>query len=141
MVPNLSDEACAMPGTFAVFALGLEGEPWAPLVTEYLDLCDDEHSSLQGKFLHALIRKFGFQPWTLGVLVRGALSMQWLEPAREFRSLIANGESLDALLAVKRRFPLISCRKKRRPKFRAIAWQSLLWAIWGKPLKRRQQGH
>lgn len=101
---NLADEACAMPGTFAVFALGLEGEPWAPLVTEYLDLCDDEHSSLQGKFLHALIRKFGFQPWTLGVLVRGALSMQWLEPAREFRSLIANGESLDALLAVKRRF-------------------------------------
>ena len=59
---NLSDEACAMPGTFAVFALGLEGEPWAPLVTEYLDLCDDEHSSLQEKFLHALIRKFGFQP-------------------------------------------------------------------------------
>ena len=55
---NLADEACAMPGTFAVFALGLEGEPWAPLVTEYLDLCDDEHSSLQEKFLHALIRKF-----------------------------------------------------------------------------------
>ena len=25
---NLADEACAMPGTFAVFALGLEGEPW-----------------------------------------------------------------------------------------------------------------
>lgn len=130
---NLSDEACAMPGTFAVFALGLEGEPWAPLVTEYLDLCDDEHSSLQGKFLHALIRKFGFQPWTLGVLVRGALSMQWLEPAREFRSLIANGESLDALLAVKRRFSAYLLPEENKdPKFRAIAWQSLLWAIWGK---------
>ena len=101
---NLSDESCAMPGTFAVFALGLEGEQWAPLVTEYLDLCDDEHSSLQDKFLHAFIRKFGFQPWTLGVLVRGALSMQWMKPAKEFRSLIANAESLDALLAVKRRF-------------------------------------
>ena len=25
---NLSDESCAMPGTFAVFALGLEGEQW-----------------------------------------------------------------------------------------------------------------
>ena len=129
---NLSDEACAMPGTFAVFALGLEGEPWAPLVTEYLDLCDDEHSSLQGKFLHALIRKFGFQPWTLGVLVRGALSMQWLEPAREFRSLIANAESLDALLAVKRRFSAYLLPEENKdPKFRAIAWQSLLWAIWG----------
>ena len=129
---NLADEACAMPGTFAVFALGLEGEPWAPLVTEYLDLCDDEHSSLQGKFLHALIRKFGFQLWTLGVLVRGALSMQWLEPAREFRSLIANGESLDALLAVKRRFSAYLLPEENKdPKFRAIAWQSLLWAIWG----------
>ena len=129
---NLADEACAMPGTFAVFALGLEGEPWAPLVTEYLDLCDDEHSSLQEKFLHALIRKFGFQPWTLEVLVRGALSMQWLEPAREFRSLIANGESLDALLAVKRRFSAYLLPEENKdPKFRAIAWQSLLWAIWG----------
>ena len=129
---NLADEACAMPGTFAVFALGLEGERWAPLVTEYLDFCDDEHSSLQGKFLHALIRKFGFQLWTLGVLVRGALSMQWLEPAREFRSLIANGESLDALLAVKRRFSAYLLPEENEdPKFRAIAWQSLLWAIWG----------
>lgn len=129
---NLRDGSCAMPGTFAVFALGLEGERWAPLVTEYLDLCDDEHSSLQGKFLHALIRKFGFQPWTLGVLVRGALSMQWLEPAREFRSLIANGESLDALLAVKRRFSAYLLPEENKdPKFRAIAWQSLLWAIWG----------
>lgn len=130
---NLADEACAMPGTFAVFALGLEGEPWAPLVTEYLDLCDDEHSSLQEKFLHALIRKFGFQPWTLGVLVRGALSMQWLEPAKEFRGLIANVESLDALLDVKCRFPAYLLPEENKdPKFRAIAWQSLLWAIWGK---------
>ena len=130
---NLADEACAMPGTFAVFALGLEGERWAPLVTEYLDLCDDEHSSLQGKFLHALIRKFGFQPWTLGILVRGAVSMQWLEPAKEFRSLIANAESLDALLAVKRRFSAYLLPEENEdPKFRAIAWQSLLWAIWGK---------
>ena len=129
---NLADEACAMPGSFAVFALGLEGEQWAPLVAEYLDLCDDEHSSLQEKFLHALIRKFGFQPWTLGVLVRGALSMQWLEPAREFRSLIANAESLDALLAVKRRFSAYLLPEENEdPKFRAIAWQSLLWAIWG----------
>ena len=129
---NLSDEACAMPGTFAVFALGLEGEPWAPLVTEYLDLCDDEHSSLQEKFLHALIRKFGFQPWTLGVLVRGTLSMQWLEPAKEFSRLIANAESLDALLAVKHRLSAyLLSEENKDPKFRAIAWQSLLRAIWG----------
>lgn len=130
---NLSDESCAMPGTFAVFALGLEGEQWAPLVVEYLNLCDDEHSSLQEKFLHAFIRKFGFQPWTLGVLVRGALSMQNLKPAKEFHILIANAESLDALLAVKHGFPAyLLPEENKNPKFRSIAWQSLLWAIWGK---------
>ena len=130
---NLPDESCVMPGTFAVFALGLEGEQRAPLVAEYLDLCDDEHSSLQEKFLHAFIRKFGFQLWTLGVLVRGALSMQWLEPAKEFRSLIANEESLDALLTVKHRFSAYLLPDERKDtKFQAIAWQSLLWAIWGK---------
>lgn len=129
---NLADEACAMPGSFAVFALGLEREQWAPLVAEYLDLCDDEHSSLQAKFLHALIRKFGFQPWTLGVLVQGTLSMQWLEPAKEFSRLIANAESLDALLAVKHRFSAyLLSEENKDPKFRAIAWQSLLRAIWG----------
>ena len=129
---NLADEVCAMPGSFAVFALGLEGEQWAPLVTEYLDLCDDEHSSLQEKFLHAFIRKFGFQTWTLRVLVRGALSMQWLKPAKEFHSLIANAESLDALLTVKHRFSAyLLSEENKDPKFRAIAWQSLLRAIWG----------
>ena len=102
------------------------------LLVEYLDLCDDEHSSLQAKFLHALIRKFGFQPWTLGVLVRGTLSMQWLEPAKEFSRLIANAESLDALLAVKHRFSAyLLSEENKDPKFRAIAWQSLLRAIWG----------
>lgn len=130
---NLADEVCAMPGSFAVFALGLEGEQWAPLVTEYLDLCDDEHSSLQEKFLHAFIRKFGFQTWTLRVLVRGALSMQWLKPAKEFHSLIANAESLDALLTVKRNFSAyLLPEEDKDPKVRAIAWQSLIWAIWGK---------
>ena len=100
---NLSDESCAMPGTFAVFALGLEGPEWWPLVCDYLDLCDDEHSSLQEKFIHALFKKFGFTSQAMPVLVHGVQSMQGLKPAKEFRTLIANEESLDALLTVKPR--------------------------------------
>ena len=47
--------------------------------------------------------------------------------------MIANVESLDALLAVKRRFPDYLLPDERKDaKFQAIAWQSLLWAIWGK---------
>lgn len=130
---NLADEACAMPGTFAVFALGLEGPKWWRLVCDYLDRCDDEHSSLQEKFIHAFFNKYGFTAQSLPVLVHGVQSMQHLQPAKEFRTLIANEESLDALLAVKRRFSAYLLPEENKdPKFRAIAWQSLLWAIWGK---------
>ena len=129
---NLSDESCAMPGTFAVFALGLEGPKWWRLVCDYLDRCDDEHSSLQEKFIHTFFKKYGFTAQSLPVLVHGVQSMQNLKPAKEFRSLIANAESLDALLTVKRRFSAyLLPEEDKDPKFRAIAWQSLLWAIWG----------
>ena len=98
---NLSDEHCALPGTFAVFALGLEGPQWWGLVCDYLDRCDDEHSSLQEKFIHAFFKKYGFTAQPLPVLVHGVQSMQNLKPAKEFRTLIANKESLDALLEIK----------------------------------------
>ena len=98
---NLSDESCAMPGTFAVFALGLEGPKWWRLVCDYMNRCDDEHSSLQEKFIHTFFKKYGFTAQSLPVLVHGVQSMQNLKPAKEFRTLIANEESLDALLEIK----------------------------------------
>ena len=129
---NLSDEACAMPGTFAVFALGLEGEKWQPLVCDYLDLCDDEHSSLQEKFIHAYFRKYGFTAKTLPVLIHGVQSMQCLKPAKEFGALIANEESLNALLGVKEHIADYLPDDARGDKKAAdYLWQAVLWAIWG----------
>ena len=57
---NLDGEYCAMPGTFAVFALGLYDEKYHQLVCDYLSLCDGEHQSLQGEFVLSYIEKFGF---------------------------------------------------------------------------------
>ena len=129
---NLADEACAMPGSFAVFALGLEDPKWWRLVCDYLDRCDDEHSSLQEKFLHALFKQYGFTAQSLPVLVHGVRSMQELKPAKEFRTLIANEENLDALLEIKGHLeyylPEESGRDKRAP---ACLWRDVLWAIWG----------
>ena len=133
MYQNLSDEICALPGTFAVFALGLEGPKWWRLVCDYLDRCDDEHSSLQEKFIHAFFKKFGFTAQSLPVLVHGVQSMQNLKPAKEFRTLIANEESLDALLEIKGRLedylPEEGARDRRA---RDYLWREVLWAIWGK---------
>ena len=57
---NLDGEYCAMPGSFAVFALGLYDEKYHKLVCDYLSLCDGEHQSIQGEFVLAYIEKFGF---------------------------------------------------------------------------------
>ncbi|OUP27509.1 DUF6138 family protein [Faecalibacterium sp. An192] len=129
---NLADQACAMPGTFAVFALGLEGPKWWRLVCDYLDRCDAEHSSLQEKFIHTFFEKYGFTSQSLPVLVHGVQSMQNLKPVKEFRTLIANEESLDALLEIKTHLeyylPDESRSDKKAP---AYLWRDVLWAIWG----------
>lgn len=57
---DLEAEYCAMPGTFAVFALGLLGEAYHPIICDYLKICDGEHQSLQGDFVLAYIEKYGF---------------------------------------------------------------------------------
>lgn len=132
---NLAGELCAMPGTFAVFALGMEGTTpqWLRLVCDYLDLCDDEHSSLQEKFIHAFFKKFGFTAQTMPVLLHGVLSMQALRPAKEFGALIANDESLDALLAAKSRLAdYLPEESEHDREAQDYLWRGALWAIWGK---------
>lgn len=57
---NLEDEYCAMPGTFAVFALGIMDERYHDLVCDYLKTCDGEHQGLQGQFVLSYIEKYGF---------------------------------------------------------------------------------
>ena len=132
MYQNLSAEICALPGTFAVFALGLEGPKWWRLVCDYLDRCDDEHSSLQEKFIHALFKKYGFTAQSLPVLVHGVQSMQGMKPAKEFRTLIANEESLDALLEIKGRLEdYLPEERAQDQRARDYLWREMLWAIWG----------
>ena len=130
---NLEDEACAMPGTFAVFALGLEGTQWCSLVCDYLDLCDDEHSSLQEKFIHAFFKRYGFTVQTLPVLIHGVQSMQWLKPAKEFCTRIANEDSLNALLEIKGQLEYYLTEESRKDeRAKKYLWHDVLWAIWGK---------
>lgn len=130
---NLSNEQCVMPGTFAVFALGLEGPEWWPLVRSYLDLCDDEHASLQEKFLHALFKRFGFTAQSIPVLIHGVQSMQNLKSVKEFPALIANAESLETLLNTKAHLEdYLPTEEKGNKKARDNLWRDVLWSIWGR---------
>lgn len=98
---NLEGEHCAMPGTFAVFALGLAAPTYSPLVCEYLRLVDGEHHSVHGKFVEAYVAEHGFTPEAIAYLVACASNIQHLRLPATSRSQVANQASLEALLAAK----------------------------------------
>ena len=60
------------------------GQEWRQLVWDYLDLCDDEHSHLQEKFLREYVKQFGFTADTVPVFVRGVLSMQNMKYSKDY---------------------------------------------------------
>ena len=84
-------------------------------------------------FIHALFKQYGFTAQSMPVLIHGVQSMQELKPAKEFRTLIANEESLDALLEIKGHLEdYLPEESGRNKKALAYLWRDVLWAIWGK---------
>ncbi|MDR1911536.1 MAG: DUF6138 family protein, partial [Helicobacteraceae bacterium] len=115
---NLEDEDCAMPGSFAIFALGLFSESYAPLICKYLKLCDGEHSSIQAKFVRSYIEKYGFSKSGIDIFVECAANIQELEPHKIYAQKIANEQSLRLLLA------------KKSELDEEYIWNSVLYALW-----------
>jgi hypothetical protein len=133
---NLEDENSAMPGTFAVFALGLAEAGYTPLILHYLGNCDDEHSGIQEKFLAAYIEKFGFTPDTVRVFIWGANSLQELKPHKIFRQKADSLAALTALAEARERLAdIISDDAAAAGQTPAAAlsslWSAVVYAIWG----------
>ncbi|MBY0011891.1 DUF6138 family protein [Paenibacillus typhae] len=62
-------EKCCMPGSYAVFGLGLSDRTYFPVVREYMEKVDVEHQSVQNGFTTALYGQYGINTETLPVLV------------------------------------------------------------------------
>ncbi|QDX96306.1 hypothetical protein EGD00_02785 [Pectobacterium carotovorum subsp. carotovorum] len=62
-------EKCIMPGSYAVFGLGLTDEGYFPLVKAYMESVDDEHQSLQDAFIRAFFDKHGVTTQNVATLV------------------------------------------------------------------------
>lgn len=101
---NLDDEDCAMPSTFAVFALGLVGEDYFALVTKYMQTVDEEHQSIQEKFTLAFVERYGVNKTTLPVFMHCLLSTQSHKHYKLFAEQFSTRENLELLLACKRNF-------------------------------------
>ena len=69
-------EKSCMPGSYAVFGLGLTSKKYFPLVIQYFKLVDDEHQMVHKNFVGALIEQYGFSAETLPTIYEGVISSQ-----------------------------------------------------------------
>ncbi|MBP1996802.1 DUF6138 family protein [Paenibacillus eucommiae] len=69
-------EKNCMPGTYAVFGLGLANRRYFPLVEAYMERVDDEHQSVQAAFAGAFIMQYGIDETTLPTIAACLLSCQ-----------------------------------------------------------------
>ncbi len=77
-------EKSAMPGTYAVFGLGLYSTDYFPLVESYMALVDAEHQSVQDHYAEALIEAHGLSPELMPALVAVLLaSNESAKPLKE----------------------------------------------------------
>ncbi len=101
---NLEDENCAMPSTFAVFALGLEDEKYFDTLIDYYKIVDEEHQSIHAKFTPVFLEKFGITEKSIKVFINAVLSMQEHPHNKAFISYFTNEKSLKLLLDSKENF-------------------------------------
>ena len=155
---NLDDVNCAMPGTFAVFALGItEGShstaETAALVRHYLHEVDGEHQSLQQHFVEAYLDRFGFDERGVSYLLACAGNIQHMRHRKTHPEMIANAQSLAALIALRPGRDSVSAAVSAEQTsvsgiaalganmlgqpVEDYAWRHALFAIWGASAERR----
>lgn len=140
---DLDDENCAMPGTFAVFALAFADPASAPLVVEYLSAVDGEHQSLHGAFVEAYLDARGFTPEAIAYLLACAGNIQHLRHRKTYPAMIASPASLDALLSARAAaaadppsgIAALRANLSEEPVC-DYAWRAARFAIWGEAAER-----
>ncbi|MGG3280465.1 DUF6138 family protein [Paenibacillus solani] len=66
---DTEDEKSVMPGSYAVFGLGLSSESYFPLVEAYMDLVDDEHQLMHDKFTAVFAETYGITERSMPTLI------------------------------------------------------------------------
>ena len=129
-------EKSCMPGSYAVFGLGLIGEEYFPLVSQYFSLLDDEHQMVHKYFVSALIDRYGVNEKSLPLICQGITSAQFdmvfknLEKEMEKPE---NKELLAKFLKEKEAFFMAN----KEPGFYKYYEEDIYYAIYGKQWKKK----
>ena len=129
-------EKSCMPGSYAVFGLGLIGEEYFPLVSQYFSLLDDEHQMVHKYFVSVLIDRYGVNEKSLPLICQGITSAQFdmvfknLEKEMEKPE---NKELLAKFLKEKEAFFMAN----KEPGFYKYYEEDIYYAIYGKQWKKK----
>ncbi|RZG77836.1 DUF6138 family protein [Acinetobacter sp. WCHAc060025] len=116
---NLEAEDCAIPSTFAVFALAIKDRKYLNVLEQYLNVVDDGHQSIQQHFTVAFVKKYGIDQQTFPLFLKLIRSMQEHPSNPDYIQHFQKAQNLQFLLDAK-------------PHFDDWEWSYVLYSIFGK---------
>ena len=129
-------EKSCMPGSYAVFGLGLIGEEYFPLVSQYFALLDDEHQMIHKYFVSALIDRYGVNEKSLPLICQGITSAQFDMVFKNLEKEMEKPENKQLLtnfLKEKEAFFIAN----KEPGFYKYYEEDIYYAIYGKQWKKK----
>ena len=132
-------EKSCMPGSYAVFGLGLIGEEYFPLVSQYFSLLDDEHQMVHKYFVSVLIDRYGVNEKSLPLICQGITSAQFDMVFKNLEKEMEKPENKQLLtnfLKEKEAFFIAN----KEPGFYKYYEEDIYYAIYGKQWKKKVNG-
>jgi len=116
-------EKSLLPGSYAIFGLGLFDEKYFPLIEEYYSKLDDEHQLAHQYFIEALIDRYGVTKKSLVIIFEGFLSGQFDKVFKKLAKLMEDGENKKLLT-------------KELENYDKYEKENILYSIWGNKWKK-----
>ena len=116
-------EKSLLPGSYAVFGLGLHDEKYFPLIEEYYSKLDDEHQLAHQYFIEILIDKYGVTEKSLAIIFKGFLSGQFDKVFKNLAKLMEDEENKNLLI-------------KELENYDKYEKENILYSIWGNKWKK-----
>ena len=129
-------EKSCMPGSYAVFGLGLISEEYFPLVSKYFELLDDEHQMVHKYFVSALIDRYGVNEKSLLLICQGITSAQFDMVFKNLAKELENPEKKQLLVNFLKEKEESFATDKNQGSYKYYE-EEIYYAIYGKQWKKK----
>ena len=129
-------EKSCMPGSYAVFGLGLISEEYFPLVSKYFELLDDEHQMVHKYFVSALIARYGVNENSLPLICQGITSAQFDMVFKNLAKELENPEKKQLLINFLKEKEESFAADKNQGSYKYYE-EEIYYAIYGKQWKKK----